>query len=96
MNRKDNMTPSGNGFIRGIFWALLIGSFGWATAIGALALNGIAKHCDQQKEEFTDIRKEMVSSDVIILNKLSDKMEQMVSAISELRTDVKYLRKERA
>ena len=91
------MSPTnGNGsFLRMIFWGLLIGSFGWTTFVGWGTLQAVASHCEQQKVEFTEVRKEMVASDSLILTKLSEKMEQISGTLGELKAEVRSLRKEK-
>lgn len=88
------MSENGNGkFIRGLFWALVIGSFGWTTFVAFGIITNFSAHCSEAKAEATEIRKEMVARDEIINKEVRDGFTDIKSTLAELRTDIKYLRK---
>lgn len=88
------MPTNGNGkFLRGVFWALLIGSFGWATAFGMYNLVGMDKHCSEAKAEFTCVRQEMVSRDETTLDKITQEFKTLNTAMARVETEIKYIRR---
>ncbi len=85
----------GNGkFLRGVFWALLIGSFGWATTMGAMNLAALNGHCAEAKIEMTSVKSEMITRDELMLKEITKEFKEINSSLIELKTDIKYVRKE--
>lgn len=80
--------PEKNGFVRTIFWTLIIGSFGWATFIGIGAIKAIAgeadkrEKCDKELQEKIDIK----------LEKQTQQTQEMLIMLSEIKQDIKYIK----
>ena len=68
----------GNGkFLRGVFWALLIGSFGWTTFVGYGLAQGLVAQAKETKQDMTDLRCE-----------ISAKLDKIIDVTTNIKTDV--------
>jgi len=83
----------GNGkFLRGVFWLLLIGSFSWATVIGAASFSALNAHCKDAEVKSSELKNEMIFRDESALKEITKEFKEINTVLAELRTDVKYLR----
>lgn len=87
------MPTGGNGnFIRTIFWALLIGSFAWATFIGISSLTAMNVHCSDAEAKMTAIKSEMIVRDEKNLELVMAEFKEINNALAEQRTDIKWIK----
>ena len=78
-----------NGFIRTIFWSLIIGSFGWTTFIGVGLLRVDAAEAD--KREKCD--KEIIDKIEAKLEKQNKAQVETLVVLSEIKKDIKHIMK---
>ena len=87
------MPGNGNGsFIRAIFWALLIGSFGWATFIGITTMSAMSGHCTEAEAKMAAIKTEMVARDEKNLEIVIAGLRIIEKEIIEQKTDIKWIK----
>lgn len=79
-------------FLRGIFWALLIGSFGWATTIGAMSLAALNGHCTEAKAEMSAVKSEMVARDELMLKEITKEFKEINITLADIKNDVKWIK----
>ena len=72
---------------------LCIGSWGWATFLGLANLSALNGHCAEAKAETSALKSEMIGRDETMLKEITQEFKEINNALSELKTDVKYLRK---
>ena len=83
----------GNGkFLRGVFWALLIGSFGWATFIGITGLAALNSHCAEAKTEMTTQKNDYISRDEFMLRELTKEFKEINNSMSEQHQDILWIK----
>ena len=87
------MAESNGKFLRGVFWALLIGSFGWTTFVGWGLAQTIGSHAKDQKEEITAVRKEIVEGDTTVVDKLAAKIDKTQADITDIKVMLAKLTK---
>lgn len=77
-----------NGFVRAMFWTLILGSFAWATTI--LFVLAHANTCTN--ERVNSVCNEMVSRDEKTMAFVSTKFEDMKSTLSSIQTDISWIK----
>lgn len=89
--------PSGsNGnnavFIRAIFWALLVGSFGWASFIGITGMSSLNGHCAEAKTTMDCMKNDYTTRDEVMLKELTKEFKEINVALAEQRSDIKWIK----
>jgi len=78
-----------NNFIRTIFWALLIGSFGWTT----FCFSNNKVYIDSSFKHAEEIKNEMIRRDEMIQNSLFLELRKIDSRLASIETELKIGRK---
>jgi hypothetical protein len=81
------MTEQNSGFYKDKFFyiiiLLVIGSFGWTTFVGVSSAQAIGAS-----------KKEYIERDEAMMKSVGEKFEGIASTLSELKTDIKYIKQE--
>lgn len=88
------MSNNNGNFVKVIFWTLIIGSFSWATVVGAAAFAKVEAVCRDAAEERERIRVAMIARDEQLVKEMTSEFKTIAATLAEVSTDLKYIKRE--
>ena len=80
--------PEKNGFVRTIFWTLILSSFAWSTFVGIGMMKALADESDKRDKCDKEIMEKVETK----LEKQQKQQQEILMVLYDLKRDIKYIK----